>query len=1248
MPATGTTIKAGPWDKPGDVKFLGKGVIKTKANGDIVFVRPSYKKMYGCTHYVNFYMDGSYSSTTWLRVSRPWVYYGNGCDVFINANEKYFDIDSGDVYLFTKSSRITLYTHATGGSVKLNGVCKYLRTEPIKKPTLTVTNLSMKKDNNNTLKFTASWKVPSELTNAKSNSRATRLEVLFGYYDQKNVYHKLTSAQHSTSTTSKTAIIDLNGIYPLKPNGPKVMKVVCSVKSANRAGENGTSVSYNMNTPRVPDAFSLAQNANTGVVSTTIKTNAGTDAQHRIYTTYSLSVYRSATNKTTSVVSSKDTSSTSFATSTDVSDRQNIPYGKYIRVTVSALSRGAAGDSAKRTANYYMSFPNLPSIKLQSTSASATSARTIINVTTNSKTEFPVTGVRLQKLVSVDYDKASLIPADASWQNVGPQDNGACTAMSIATEDLVPQAGKKTWVRLKTWNDVEGIFYRYSVPLRLTALETPAPVTPSAQDDNAVILSCTVGPDGTSAYVRVAWDPTTSTDDSNVTEVSWSDNQNAWKSTDQPDSFMMTDAVWNEGQVTSGGVTYRKSARIYITGLESGTKYYVAARRVLVPQDGETTYGPYSTKKTVTISDENIAPESVTLNADARVIRGNDIEMSWSYGSDMTQSSWEIRKLVGSTPSNSDVVLASGRDARLAYSQPYYRDKNRTVSIVGNSATSVSMYVTVVVGGATLTSQPVTVQLLDKPVFEVSAVTAVSQPASIVAFTNVPTAPVSIVIESTGVVDTTPTGTTVQNDRDAVWSGTVTPKWEVISSIASDTDVEAAKEALDAAQAAYDLLADAYEEACTTYETATAEAQRLTERIAEEERDLSDAEDELEAAQDEMESMQEDDPYYGEHEQEVAELTERVASLEDAIEDDEAALTQAQTDAQNAHDTMESIDYSTEEAALLSASQAYAAAVATAIGPSDPENVTHRTTITLPTGLAFVDKSAYKVRAFATNPTTGVNSEESMATFDVSWAHQAPAPSMDISVEPLEEGATNFQRVLGNAIRMKPPLRDISTDVYDLYRVTKDGTTLALRDIPTDECVTDKYAAFGDGCSYIVACRTADGDLNWLQYPYTLAESDVWHRSMVRIDWNGKSVELDRNVVPSDAYAKDFVTHRHLDGTISGHWNAGAGRTMGIDAAIVRGREAEQERLLRDLAKYDGPCLVRTTDGVWVEGNVQLDTLSFTSSSARGDITLTVTETTPTDTFAPTVGEPEVIPPAPEPNEGGEPSQETEPNEGNE
>lgn len=303
-------------------------------------------------------------------------------------------------------------------------------------------------------------------------------------------------------------------------------------------------------------------------------------------------------------------------------------------------------------------------------------------------------------------------------------------------------------------------------------------------------------------------------------------------------------------------------------------------------------------------------------------------------------------------------------------------------------------------------------------------------------------------------------------------------------------------------------------------------------------------------------------------------------------------------------------------------------------------NGSYTATVILPGGLAFHDGSRYMVTATATDSSTGLRSGTVSAEFGVAWSHQAPMPPVsgyvptadthivsgkqyytyNSTTEEYDEVETPVAASLPNyyegfeGIDVEPsvtvdddgnvtractltliaPSGAVSTDVYDIYRVTFEGARLVGSGYPLATTVTDRYAPFGDGTqAYRVCLRTADGDLAWADYDYQL------DGACLRFDWDGyehQQVELPYDIDLSDGYSKDFEKRTHIDGSRGGGWNDGVSRTGSLSTDVIRLEDPETVAAVYDLAQHAGPVLVRTPNGSCYEANVDMETAGLSGA----------------------------------------------------
>ena len=257
---------------------------------------------------------------------------------------------------------------------------------------------------------------------------------------------------------------------------------------------------------------------------------------------------------------------------------------------------------------------------------------------------------------------------------------------------------------------------------------------------------------------------------------------------------------------------------------------------------------------------------------------------------------------------------------------------------------------------------------------------------------------------------------------------------------------------------------------------------------------------------------------------------------------------------------------------------------------------------TLPTGLPFLDGTRYTLVVSAVDTTTGFGSNTVSVPFSVNWGHKASMPDADITPD-----------VANRTVRLHPiaPQGAAQTDVYDLYRVSNDSCDLVAQGQDFGVDAIDRFAPYSRnmGLTYRLATRTADGSMEWADFTYDMPVG------VMRFDWgDGKFVELPYNISLQDSYEKNYESHQHMDGSVSGHWNPGFQKTGSYSTDIIKLQDIEQAKLVREMATYPGPVFVRTPDGGAFEANVTLGVDTTYNSGAVG-ISLNVQAHSLSDSF---------------------------------
>lgn len=684
----------------------------------------------------------------------------------------------GDTYLNTQKGHE--YRCTVKGDAK-TAKWKYTGTAYLGKPKTKVTNLSTPTRNGTT--YTAQWKVPDKLVRKTNCYRATRLTVdwLLGIDGNDPKRHASFSNEKTTTQNINLGGVTIQGKYYTRasfyPNtGIRLYYLTCKVAGENPKGIGVYNEStYTFKQPVAPSISTPAISAQTGEVSVTVTTDAGAGVNERYDTRYIVKVENTKTGKTYNAQNSQSTS-TSFTLSFDPSGYQALSYDEYIRVTFEAWARGYAGDSAHVSKSYTVAFPAQTTIT-DKTAVRSSAGKATFFISTNSSNDHPVDQVRLEYLANTEYMSADEIPGDASWTQTDIVDDAQCEALTMPVTNLIPDAGKRTWVRVKSYHGIEAVLNRYSNYVYMDELET---MLPTAQDDEIKILSSYSGDDGKSAVVVLGWNAD-GQDDSDGTELTWSEDKNAWKSTDEPEEYLFS---WSDGTITSGGVTYHDSATVTIKGLKEGTPYFIRARRYL---EGEkTTYSNYTDTAAVS---PNVAPNGVVLDVPTYVPIGSSIPFAWTYGGGGTQQAWQLL-------TDSGTVIASGENAMGSYNLSSDRASDLSVNGV------LGARVEVATGSDFVSSEVMNIQIVEAPTIAVTVPqTITAQASNSFSVTSNRECSLIAVVSAMGSSGNSPVGIRYQPEGETVWSGSLNPAWTLSNNVYSATvNLPAGLDLLDKAQ----------------------------------------------------------------------------------------------------------------------------------------------------------------------------------------------------------------------------------------------------------------------------------------------------------------------------------------------------------------------------------------------------------------------------------------------------------------
>lgn len=127
--------------------------------------------------------------------------------------------------------------------------------------------------------------------------------------------------------------------------------------------------------------------------------------------------------------------------------------------------------------------------------------------------------------------------------------------------------------------------------------------------------------------IRVTWD--WAWEDANGAEISWSDHEDAWESTDEPSTYT---------------IDHIHAARWNISGLETGMTWFIRIRLLKNTGSDSVTYGPWSDAISIDLSSAPSVP--ILALSPSTITEDGSVTASWAYSTtDGTQQAYaEIRE----------------------------------------------------------------------------------------------------------------------------------------------------------------------------------------------------------------------------------------------------------------------------------------------------------------------------------------------------------------------------------------------------------------------------------------------------------------------------------------------------------------------------------------------------------------------------------------------------------------------------
>ena len=260
----------------------------------------------------------------------------------------------------------------------------------------------------------------------------------------------------------------------------------------------------------------------------------------------------------------------------------------------------------------------------------------------------------------------------------------------VINSAVIPHGSNSVTVQCPDWSEESAKAFKvYAMVGSWSVSSTLPDISSVSIDGDPVMVSATLKAGGTvpaapqnvsvqktpiEGTVQVFWD--WAWNEANGAEISWSDHPDAWESTDEPETYQISNlraSHWN------------------ISGLEIGKLWYVRVRLFMQASEEDINYGPYSSIEQGRI-DLSSMPNKPVLVLSKSVIAGDaDVTASWVYTStDRTPQSYaevalvEMHDVEVQTAAQADVVL---RDA-LNNTDIYIKHVRSYDTILGHTDTA--------------------------------------------------------------------------------------------------------------------------------------------------------------------------------------------------------------------------------------------------------------------------------------------------------------------------------------------------------------------------------------------------------------------------------------------------------------------------------------------------------------------------------------------------------------------------------
>lgn len=206
--------------------------------------------------------------------------------------------------------------------------------------------------------------------------------------------------------------------------------------------------------------------------------------------------------------------------------------------------------------------------------------------------------------------------------------------------------------------------------------------------------------------------------------------------------------------------------------------------------------------------------------------------------------------------------------------------------------------------------------------------------------------------------------------------------------------------------------------------------------------------------------------------------------------------------------------------------------------------------------------------------------------FEVHWRHQALIPSATVVMDEEE---------LIAIITPIAPTGVEEGDVADIYRLSIDKPELVVQGGVFGQTYVDPYPALGEMGGYRIVLRTKNGDYITEDNEFAMVDSPELGVNPIEneeqlniIDFEGRQIRFYWDTDYSNTWAKDFQETQYMGGATQGDWNKAVSRSGTLSSQAITVLDQEMLQAVRRLAEHPGITHVRTADGSSYAADVQV------------------------------------------------------------